>query len=118
MAIPIDESTLLTVAGLIFIPVFGFCIKMIMEMSSYKARMKEFDDHIIEAKEWKKEITELQNAKNILELRLMTMERSIQTHEKEIQDITMRRYYRQGQQQLHDQSPVRGGDNEERHDNK
>lgn len=44
MAIPIDESVLLTVAGLVFIPVFGFCIKMIMETGSLKAKLESAID--------------------------------------------------------------------------
>lgn len=105
MAIPIDENILLFIAGALFIPLFGFLIKMIIEMSSNRAKFKTYDDHIEESKEWKKEINELLKTKSVADLRLNNIET-------DIKELYRRRY----DQQYHDQQAIKGGESEEGHD--
>lgn len=49
--VEIDESILLTVAGMVFVPVFIFAIKMIMEVGNLKTRTDSTETYIKEAKE-------------------------------------------------------------------
>jgi hypothetical protein len=50
VAIPIDESSILTLTGLVFIPLFIFLIKMIIEQGKNNARLDTLDEHIKETK--------------------------------------------------------------------
>lgn len=49
--VEIPETYLLFFIGAVFIPLFGFLIKMIMEQSANKAKMDVFSKHIEETKD-------------------------------------------------------------------
>lgn len=50
MAIEINENVLLTIAGVIFVPIFVFLIKMIMEVANIRTKLDIFDAHIEETR--------------------------------------------------------------------
>ena len=74
MAISIDENILLFIAGVIFIPVFIFFIKMIMEVGNIKNKVDGIDGFIKEFKviidKYRQDSTDLK----ILESRLSHVE--------------------------------------------
>ena len=58
MAIEINENVLLTIAGVIFVPIFVFLIKMIMEVANIRTKLDTFDSHIDESKSAIKKIAD------------------------------------------------------------
>ncbi len=58
MAIEINENVLLTIAGVVFVPIFVFLIKMIMEVANIRSKLDTFEAHIDESKTSLKKIAD------------------------------------------------------------
>lgn len=57
MGIEINENVLLTIAGVIFVPIFVFLIKMIMEVANIRTKLDSFQAHIDATKDFIKHFT-------------------------------------------------------------
>lgn len=68
MTIQIDENILLAAAGLIFVPLFIFFIKLIIQMSAIQGKIDNINDTI---KEHKESINELNNV--LYEIRMVKL---------------------------------------------
>jgi hypothetical protein len=80
MVIQIEETILIAVAGLVFIPVFLFCIKMIIELGNNKVKMEHMEDHIKKSAHYYDRIEKLDRIISVYEIKL-------EQHDKDISSL-------------------------------
>lgn len=74
MGIEINENVLLTIAGVIFVPIFVFLIKMIMEVANIRTKLDAFQAHIDETKVYIKKILDFDYEIRLIKTRLAEIE--------------------------------------------
>lgn len=77
MAISIDENVLIFVAAGIFIPLFVFFIKLIIEIGVIKGKIDSLNANQIDTKKSIDAIAEIQSDIRILRIRVDNLERDI-----------------------------------------
>ena len=75
--VEIPETLLFGAAIGIFIPLFIFLIKMVMEQANTKNKLSAIDAHITDTKEWLKRLTDLETDLKILRITLKNIENNI-----------------------------------------
>ena len=75
--VEISESYLLFAAGAVFIPLFGFLIKMIIEQASNKNKIVEFEKHLDDAKEITKKVSDMDWQIKVLEQKLQELDQDL-----------------------------------------
>jgi hypothetical protein len=75
VAIPLDENILLTVAGLVFVPVFVFFVKLIIEVGNIKNKLDSIGEQIKETELSIEKIREHESDIRILKLRVDNLEK-------------------------------------------
>ena len=79
MGITIDENILLGAAAVIFVPLFVFFIKLIIEMGAIKGRLEAMCGNIQEHKKAVDEMIKVQSDINLIKLRLDNIENQMRT---------------------------------------
>lgn len=74
MAIPLDENLLLGVAGLVFVPVFIFFVKLTIEVGNIKNKLDGIGEQIKETEISIEKIRELASDLRVLKLRVDNLE--------------------------------------------
>ncbi|MGE5661483.1 MAG: hypothetical protein ACM3X1_04475 [Ignavibacteriales bacterium] len=74
MGLEINENVLLTIAGVIFVPIFVFLIKMIMEVANIRTKLDAFQAHIDETKAYIKKILDFDYEIRLIKTRLAEIE--------------------------------------------
>src|SRR5688572_2694043 len=77
MAIEIDESLLLGLAALIFVPVFLFCIKMIMKVGTIESKLDNVHQHISSSQKDSVELNAAKTELRLLEARVKGIEKDV-----------------------------------------
>jgi len=77
MAISIDENLLLGIAALVFIPVFLFCIKMIMKVGTLESKIDNVTNHLVGTEKANRELTEAKTDIKLIELRVKGLEKDV-----------------------------------------
>ena len=67
MALILDESLVLGIAGLVFVPVFVFCIKMIMKVGTLEQKIDALCNNVSGLITEKKEVDRLKQQVNLIE---------------------------------------------------
>lgn len=77
MAISIDENILLGVAGLVFIPVLVFFVKLIIEVGTIKSKIDGLNNQISKSETGFSKIEEHSSDLRVLKLRMDNLEKDV-----------------------------------------